>query len=235
MNVVLPLLHAAHIGINKTYELCRSLYIWPGMYNDLKQMIAQCKPCNMYKRSQLKNPISTQPPSAYLGLPMSHIGLDLFDFGGKQHLICVDHWSGYPMFSTLSYTKSSAVIGTLKAWFNLLGWPQSIRSDSRPQFLSEFVKFCKDNSICHELSAPYNPRSNGLAESVANVVTFTLIKCLGRKETYREGSTSGGMLHTPAWLFSRSADVRQTPEHSALTARQSFCSYRLTGGSCGQR
>ena len=65
---------------------------------------------------------------------MSHVGLDLFDFGGKQHLICVDHWSGYPMFSALSSSTSSAVINVLKGWFNLLGWPQSIRLDGGPHF-----------------------------------------------------------------------------------------------------
>ena len=27
------------IGMNKTYELCRSLYFWPGMFNDIRQMI----------------------------------------------------------------------------------------------------------------------------------------------------------------------------------------------------
>ena len=38
-NAVLPLLHVSHIGINKTYELCRSLYFWPGMFNKGKQVI----------------------------------------------------------------------------------------------------------------------------------------------------------------------------------------------------
>ena len=110
---------------------------------------------------------------------MSHVGLDLFDFGGKQHLICVDHWSGYSMFSALSSSTSSAVINILKGWFNLLGWPQSIRSDRGPQFRREFAKFCVENGILHELSAPYNPRSNGLAESGVKIVKSILIKCLG--------------------------------------------------------
>ena len=94
---VLPLVHTSHIGMNKKYGLCRSLYFWPGMLNDIRQMVSQCKPCNVYKPSQPKNPRSTLPPSFYFGPPMNHLGLDLSDFGGKQHLICVDHWSGYPM------------------------------------------------------------------------------------------------------------------------------------------
>ena len=83
------------------------------------------------------------------------------------------------MFSTLSSTTTSAVIGILKTSFDLLGWPQSICSDGGPQFCGEFVKFCEDNGICHELSAPYNPRSNRLAESGVKIVKSILIKCLG--------------------------------------------------------
>ena len=73
------------------------------MFNDIKQMISQCKPCSVHRPSQQKNPRSTLPPSSYLGPPMGHVELDLFELGAKQHLICVDHWSGYPMLSSLSY------------------------------------------------------------------------------------------------------------------------------------
>ena len=96
VKVILPLVHSSHIGLNKSYDFCRSLYFWPGMYNDIRQMLLQCRPCNVYRPSQPKNPRVTQPPSSYLGPPMSHVGLDLFEF-----LICVDHWSGYPMFTQL--------------------------------------------------------------------------------------------------------------------------------------
>ena len=70
---ILPLVHTSHIGKNKTYELCRLLYFWPGMFNDISQMVNQCKPCNVYKPSQPKNPRSTLPSSSYLGPPMSHV------------------------------------------------------------------------------------------------------------------------------------------------------------------
>ena len=46
-------------------------------------------------------------------------------------MICVDHWNGYPMFSSLSATTSTSVINTLTTWFNKIGWPQSVRSKSQ--------------------------------------------------------------------------------------------------------
>ena len=54
-----------------------------------------------------------------------------------------------------------------------------MRSDGGPQFCGEFAKFCDQNGIKHELSAPYNPRSNGLAESGVKIIKSILIKCQG--------------------------------------------------------
>ena len=83
VKIILPLVHSSHIGLNKSYDLCRSLYFWPGMFNDIRQMVLQCRPCNVHRPSQPKNPRSTLPPSSYLGPPMGHVGLDLFEFGGE--------------------------------------------------------------------------------------------------------------------------------------------------------
>ena len=173
---ILPLLHVSHIGINKTYNLSRSLYFWPGMFNDIKQMISQCLPCSVNRPSQPKNPRVSDQPSTYLGPPMGHVGLDLFEFGGKHHLVCVDQWSGFLMFTALNSQTASAIIGHLKSWFNLLGWPHS---DGGPQFRGEFMQFCSENRIKHEHSAPYDPRSNGLAEFGVKIIKSNLIKCLG--------------------------------------------------------
>ena len=105
---------------------------------------------------------------------MQHVGLDLFSFGNKEFLICVDHWSGYPFYSHFRSLSTSSVLSTLTSWFNLFGWPTSIRSDGGPQFRGECSHFCEIHQIRHELSAPYNPKSNGLAEagvkSVKNIL-----------------------------------------------------------------
>ena len=131
----------------------------------MKKLISSCGPCTKNVASLPKNPRSTAPPSAHFGPPMACVGADLFDFGGKSHLVCVDRCSGYPLFSQLSSTSTAAVINTLKTWFNVLGWPRVIISDGGPQFRGEFSEFCRNFHVSHELSSPYNPRANGLAES----------------------------------------------------------------------
>ena len=174
---VLALLHTSHAGVKRTYEMAHWLYFWPGMLNDVKQLVEGCLMCRKYRPSQPVNKRTTPAPSSYLGPPMGHIGVDLFDFGGSKFLVCVDQWSGYPVFKKLISTATSSILKTLSGWFNILGWPRSIRSDGGPQFRGEFSSFCEKNNIKHELSAPYNPRSNGLAESAVKMVKNILKKC----------------------------------------------------------
>ena len=98
---VLKLLHSSHSGITKTTALARGLYFWPGMMNDIKQLVSSCPACIKVLPSQPANPMVTPSPSSHFGYPMQHIGLDLFNYANKDYLICVDHWSGYPLYHHL--------------------------------------------------------------------------------------------------------------------------------------
>lgn len=60
----LSLLHSWHAGINDTSDIARPLYFWPGMLNDMKQLIKMCQACRIHKPSLPKNPRSTAPPSS---------------------------------------------------------------------------------------------------------------------------------------------------------------------------
>ena len=81
----------------------------------------------------------------------------------QDWLAMVDRYSGYAWTSRLS-SMTRHMLSQLETWFTDFGWPLIIRSDNRPQFRSKFTFFCKAHGITHELSSPYNPESNGLAE-----------------------------------------------------------------------
>ena len=147
------------------------------MLNDVKNLVESCITCRNYRPSQPVNQRTTPSPSAYMGPPLGHVGVDLFDFGGKKFLVCENQWSGYPVFQKLSSATTASILQVLTGWFHVLGWPRSIRSDGSPQFCGDFSIFCEKNNIKHELSAPYNPRSNGLAESAVKIVKIILKKC----------------------------------------------------------
>ena len=75
---------------------------------------------------------------------MAHVGVDLFEFSGKQYIVCVDKWSGFPVYKMLNSMTTCAVIAILEDWFNVLGWPTHFRSDGGPQFLGPFNVRCKE-------------------------------------------------------------------------------------------
>ena len=80
------------------------------------------------------------------------------------------------MFTALNSTSTASITKTLQSWFNVLGWPRSIRSDGGPQFHGEFLTFCDKFGIKHDLASPYN----GLAESGVKIVQNMLHRCMGK-------------------------------------------------------
>jgi hypothetical protein len=185
---VLKTLHQAHGGLEKTRILASQLYFWPNMYSDIKSMIQKCKPCQAL-RPALQKPTMVQTRSDTLK-PMQEVASDLFSHEGQDYLIMVDRYSGFVTSDLLHKTTSSAIINKLSQWFNLLGWPQSIRTDGGPQFRTEFDSFCSSKKIHHELTSPHNPQANGLAESAVKNAKHLLIKCKQEKEDYQNALAS---------------------------------------------
>ena len=111
------------------------------------------------------------------GPPFAKVGLNLFEYGGSKFLICVDRWSGFPLYKKLTTLTAKAITGILTSWFNIMGWPKAIRSDGGLQFCGTFPQWCASHNTQHELSSPYNPKSNGLAKSGVKNVKVLMDKC----------------------------------------------------------
>ena len=71
----------------------------------------------------------------------------------------------------------------MKAVFAKLGVPNTIVSDSGPQYTSaEFRDFTKHWQIEHRVSSPRNPQSNGMAEHCVQTMKASLIKTIEEGE-----------------------------------------------------
>ena len=168
--------------MTKTYKTARQLYYWPGMKANIASAIDACGACQLNKASLARPQLKHTPPST-AKTPMKHVGMDLFDAIGKKWLTMVDRYSGYAWVAQLNTTTTKKIIETLEGWFYEFGWPDYIRSDGGPQFRQEFQTFCADHSIVHELSSPYNPESNGLAESAVKIIKSLVTTCKMQKES----------------------------------------------------
>lgn len=65
------------------------------------------------------------------------------------------------------------------SWFHKVGFPRRVKSDGGPQFRQKFSDLCTELNIIHEVSSPYNPRSNGLVEAAVKQVKGLLKKMDG--------------------------------------------------------
>ena len=96
----------------------------------------------------------------------------------------VNRYSGYAWTAKLSNTSTRQVLSHLESWFTEFGWPLVIRSDNGPQFRSELGFFCQAHGITHELSSPYNPESNGLAEAAVKNMKSLVLRCKSKGENF---------------------------------------------------
>ena len=169
-------LHSAHVGVDRTMSLTEQLFFWHGMLNDITTTINSCKACQLYVPSQKKKAITSRPLKE-AAFSLKECAADLFSLHGNDYIVLVDRLTGFICCEKLAKTSTASILMKLTFWFNLLGWPEIIRSDGGPQFRSEFDEFCKNFYFHNELSSPYHPESNGLAEATVKNAKSLLKKC----------------------------------------------------------
>ena len=81
-------------------------------------------------------------------------------------------------------TSATSTINILHKIFSTHGLPKQLVSDNGPAFTSnEFQVFMGKNGICHSLTSPYHPRSNGLAERAVQTFKAAMKKLDGPLNT----------------------------------------------------
>ena len=203
---ILELLHQGHSGIAKTRQLARQLYYWPGLSNDVKLLVENCHACFGHLPAQQQMPLNPTTASH----PLEHTSADLFSLRGKSYLAYSDRFSGMLWCERLNSTTTTAVTGVLERWMYETGFPRSIRTDGGPQFRGPFKAWCNDLHITHEVSSPYNPQSNGHAESAVKCAKYLLGKVDANMRQFRA--------HLYAW--------RNTPRADGFAPADLFYSYR---------
>ena len=155
-------------------------YFWPGLNNECKLKVKGCLECTRLAPSQKKHELAAESALA----PMSHIGVDLFSWQGKNYLVAICRFSGWPFVKCMRSTTTDSVCKTLSAWFNIFGWPSHIRTDGGPQFRHVFSDFCIARNINHEISSAFNASANRLAEAGVKQTKFLLLKLGSMGERY---------------------------------------------------
>lgn len=179
---VLTLLHQGHWGVTRMKQMARRHCWWPNIDEVISQAVAQCAACQLNASRSPRE--FTSWPSSEEVWERIHI-----DFAGpfqkSMWLIVVDSKSKFPFVIRMSSTTSQATVQALRSIFALEGLPKTIVSDNGTQFTSgEFQQFCRNHSIRHMTSAPFNPESNGIAERMVRTFKTSFLKIM---EDHKQG------------------------------------------------
>ena len=99
--------------------------------------------------------------------PFQMVVGDHFTLAGKNYLVLVDRFSGWPVLEFCGATvgNSTGLIKTLRNYFAVYGVPEELATDGSTVFTSGPVQeFLKRFQINHRVSSPHNPHSNQRAE-----------------------------------------------------------------------
>lgn len=207
---ILRMLHLPHSGLTKTRTAAQQLYFWPGMSAAISSTVDACMECQRQRPSLPRQP-ELDPVRTEAAGPMDAVAADLFEEAGVHYLVAVDRYSGWPTLCRLVSLKTAAVVARLTDWFNVFGFPRRMRTDGGPQFRGEFVRFCEERGIVHELTSPYNAESNGLAEAAVKSMKGLVKRC------------------RPAELGTALAEWRNSPRADGISPAELFLGRRIRG------
>lgn len=171
---MLTILHEGHFGVEKVKNRARQVIFWPGMMNDIDNLITKCSVCEKYRPNNVKEPmLSHEIPL----LPFEKIAVDILDFAGNSYLVLVDYLSKWIELIELKSKSADEVISKLKTVFATHGIPKYVVSDNMPFNSFTCKMFAKQWNFQLVFSSPRYPKSNGLAERAVQTSKNILKKC----------------------------------------------------------
>ena len=210
---ILRQIHDICLGLTKCKLHSKQAVYWPGLNEQLEQLILNCQLCLKYSRSKKKtdecSTLGQEVPIA----PWTKLATDLFHFEGQSYLLLVDYTSQFPIVRRLTSMTAQHIANHCKQIFAEYGWPDTLISDNAPCYTSKtFKKLMTEYSVNHITSSPHYPQSNGLAEKYVQIV----------KNLFHKAKEEGQDLYKHLMTY------RNTPLSTTLQSLMQILSNRIT-------
>ena len=129
---MLAQIHEFHLGVTKCKQRAREALYWPGINQQIENIVNDCIKCNTFKTSSILN-------HSFLHLFLTYCGMRLrqtFEFEHIHYLLIMDYYSKFIEVNPLHDISSSATIDAIKSQFSCHGIPEKLKTDNGPQFSS---------------------------------------------------------------------------------------------------
>ena len=160
---ILEHLHLAQQGILYTKQRARLTFYWPGMDNDIENIITACAQCQDHLPFNHKEPLQANPRPTR---PFQEAAADLCSHAGRNYLMWVDCYSDWPIITPMHNNTTATHLTVVCT--KILGQtavPDILWMDGGPQFTSRvFQDFLHHWGVQHRRSTPHYPQSNGKAK-----------------------------------------------------------------------
>ena len=137
---ILRQIHNSHLGLTKCKLHAKQAVYWPGINDQLEQLILNCQLCLKYSRSKRKPDECSTLGQEVPIVPWTKLATDLFQFEGQSYLLIVDYTSQFPIVRRLTSMTAQHIADHCKQIFAEYGWPDTLISDNRPCYASETFK-----------------------------------------------------------------------------------------------
>ena len=162
---ILKQIHNSHLGLTKCKLHVKQSVYWPGLNDQLEQLILNCPLCLKYSRYKKKQDTHSALGQEVPVFPWTKLATDIFHFEGNSYLLLVDYTSCFPIMRKLKSMTTQHIADHIKHIFAKYRWPNTLVSDNRPCYASKtFKQLMKEYHVNHITSSPHHPQSNGLAE-----------------------------------------------------------------------
>ncbi|KAG1137606.1 hypothetical protein G6F37_011120 [Rhizopus arrhizus] len=203
-----------HLAYNNTLHKIATRYYWDKMAHTIQQYVKNCPRCQVHGPKSLNEelypvPVSTKPFDR-IALDVKHVQTSR---AGYRYIIAgIDYLTKYVEARPMRFQTSSEI--ALFLYEEIIcrhGCPTIIVTDNGKPFLSDLIRqVCKNYSIIHKTTTPYNPQSNGLIERFNR----TLGQILQRRS---DDEKKDWDQYLPAALFAYRSMKQATTKHSPFS------------------
>ena len=162
---------SGHPGQNKTIDLIRRDYTWPGLREFVKKYVKSCTTC-MRAKPQRHKPYGLLKQLPIPERPWNSISMDFIETlptssGSDSILVIVDRLSKQAIFipTTIHCTSEDLAIIFVTHVFSKHGVPEHVTSDRGPEFVSRFFRSLgKALDMKLHFTSGYHPEGDGQTE-----------------------------------------------------------------------